>query len=183
MQNPTIVSMLQIRSLNATSVTLSLFPSSFQDWINSNTRIHSNRCIPWEVEIGRHIFYMQSILSWTCTHDNDNDGHSIAKRWVNNIVIDIDITIIDCVITQKEFLDDFSHFQIRQNQSIPENWQNDHSSPCEREMYDISTKTRRWRIRIAGAKLFIGQIPRHMDEANLLPMFQCFGDIYGFPFR
>lgn len=32
----------------------------------------------------------------------------------------------------------------------------------------------------AGAKLFIGQIPKHMDEADLLPMFQCFGDIYEF---
>lgn len=33
---------------------------------------------------------------------------------------------------------------------------------------------------IAGAKLFIGQIPKHMDETDLLPMFQCFGDIYEF---
>lgn len=31
-----------------------------------------------------------------------------------------------------------------------------------------------------GAKLFIGQIPKHMNEADLLPMFQCFGDIYEF---
>lgn len=29
-----------------------------------------------------------------------------------------------------------------------------------------------------GVKLFIGQIPKHMEEADLLPMFQCFGDIY-----
>lgn len=29
-----------------------------------------------------------------------------------------------------------------------------------------------------GAKLFIGQIPKHMEEADLLPLFQRFGDIY-----
>lgn len=29
-----------------------------------------------------------------------------------------------------------------------------------------------------GVKLFIGQIPKHMNEGDLLPMFQCFGDIY-----
>lgn len=31
-----------------------------------------------------------------------------------------------------------------------------------------------------GAKLFIGQIPKHMDEVDLLPMFQRFGGIYEF---
>lgn len=31
-----------------------------------------------------------------------------------------------------------------------------------------------------GVKLFIGQIPKFMNEADLLPMFQCFGDIYEF---
>lgn len=31
-----------------------------------------------------------------------------------------------------------------------------------------------------GVKLFIGQIPKHMKEDDLLPMFRCFGDVYEF---